>query len=328
MIELIVEDCTRGKKYDLSNVVQSIQLDTQLENYPAKLEVKWIEEQNTIFYEGARTTLKVDGIGVFLGYVFSRSRSENAEEASFIAYDQTRYLQNKETKVFEGKSVTDIFEEICKEQLIDYEVVTKSTYLLPERLEDNKSFYEMIQYACDITLIDTEWWFTFYDDFGICKIVEIGELGTDLIVGDGSLLTGFSYDANIDEDSFNQVKIVYEYSGGEPNAPKKRDVYLTRDSDNIASWGLLQYYETVQGNQNDAQLKARADMLLKAKNKVKKTLDIECIGDWQVRAGRSVYIDIQSLENEQVSNRYALVHACTHDVKHGIHTMKLSLEVL
>lgn len=327
-ISLIVEDCTRGKKFDLSGAVQSLSLDSQIDGYPTRLDVMLVEDINAIFYEGARTTLKVDGVGVFLGYVFQRSRGEKASEMSFIAYDQTRYLQNRDTMVFENKSVTDIFSQICKEQVIDYDVVNESIYLLPESVNDNSSFYEMIQSAVDITLQDTAQWFVVYDDFGICKIAEIGSLATNLVIGDASLLSGFTYGASIDSDSYNQIKLVYEYKGDDPNAPEQRDIYLVRDENNAAAWGLLQYFETVTGEQNEAQLQERANLLLKAKNRVVKSFEVECMGDWQVRAGRSVFIDIRSLENEGVNGKYAVVLSCTHELRHGVHTMRLSLQMI
>ena len=71
------------------------------------------------------------------------------------------------------------------------------------------------------------------------------------VVGDGSLLLDYTYKTDIDEHTYNSVKLV------RPNeATGRGEVFQAVDSANIARWGLLQHYQSVDEALNDAQAAA------------------------------------------------------------------------
>ena len=91
----------------------------------------------------------------------------------------------------------------------------------------------------------------------------------------------------------------------------------------------MQYYETVDENANEAQIRQRAEMLLELKNKPKQTLSLNCMGNLDINAGNSVYVDIEALRGEETENgKFALVNECQHTFSNSMHTMSLKIEVV
>ena len=59
------------------------------------------------------TSLKVqNGDEVFYGFVFTKSRQKD-QIITVTAYDQLRYLNNKDTKVYEGKTATQFIQMLA-----------------------------------------------------------------------------------------------------------------------------------------------------------------------------------------------------------------------
>ena len=99
--------------------------------------------------------------------------------------------------------------------------------------------------------------FVLWDDFGSLAITDVETAKLDLFVGDGSLATGYTYDQDIDSDTYNKIKLVKDNK-----TTGKRDVYIYQDSKNMTLWGILQDYETVDESMNEAQIKERGAKML------------------------------------------------------------------
>ncbi len=94
------------------------------------------------------------------------------------------------------------------------------------------------------------------------EFLDLYDERTNIAIGDASLLSEFSYSTSIDSDTYNQLSSLKRKQGHK----EKRD-HIEKDSTNINRWGTLQYYEVVQENMNDAQIRTRADMLPEYYNK-------------------------------------------------------------
>lgn len=319
-IELIVENKDKQQIYDLSNVAQDIEWTVEMEGNPGKLSFSYIDKaSDNHVIEGSTVSLKVKSQKVFWGYVFKISKNED-REVSVTCYDQLRYLKNKDTYIFESATATDVFRKICNDHSIKYSLINSSSYLLEARIYDNKTLAEMIQYTFDKTLIDTGEWYFMRDNFGTLEMLEVSQQVTNIVVGDKSLLTGYSFESSIDGDTYNQVKLVKENQ-----ETKKREVYIVKDSSNINRWGLLQYYETVDESMNDAQIRERANTLLRYYNKPQKSLKVTCIGQLDVRAGCGIVLMIKDLQDEMVYQKNVIVYKVSHSFKNNEHSMELEV---
>jgi hypothetical protein len=323
-IELIVQNSETGKTWEISELVNSISWTTYMVDQPGKLDFTFIDEADKVLAtEGSVVSFKVNGTKVFFGYVFKEGVDET-ESVSVTAYDQLRYLKNKDTYVLSNMTASQVFEKICKDFKMRYSVIDKSSYVLPASVEDNKGLYEIIQKGIDLTLINSGNWYVVRDNFGTLEFQLLNRLKTLVFIGDGSSLSKYSFESSIDSDTYNQIKLVKENK-----ETAKREIYIVKDSSTIKKWGTLQYFETVDEDSNAAQIQARAEMLLKLKNRKTKSLKLNnVLGDLRVFAGAGIVLGIQKLVVRGIPmNKYFMVTSATHTFSNDLHTMSLELQV-
>jgi hypothetical protein len=328
-IELVVQDSVTGAARDISELAKDITWSTELSGQPGKLEFSYVPAPNVLINEGSVVRLRVNSTGVFFGYVFTRKKSTNGN-IEIVAYDQMRYLKNNNTYIFRDMTASGIFEKICQDFQLQHRVVSASTYVLSDRVYDNKTLFDIIDWGITETMAYTANWYIIRDNFGTLEFVNLNNLKTNLFIGDASLLTGYEYESSIDSDTYNQikmVKLVKSTSGGEDRVTKFESYYV-KDSSTIARWGLLQYFETVDEEANDAQIQEKADKMLQLKNRVTQTLKTDCIGDLRVFAGAGVVFGTNELQEYGLSDpQYFVVTSCTHKFSNNDHTMSLDLKV-
>lgn len=107
------------------------------------------------------------------------------------------------------------------------------------------------------------------DEYGAVCLRDIADLQLPLIIGDNSLCYEYDWEKSIDDEFYNQVKLV---SGNKKTG--HADVYITKDSGSIEKYGMLQYYEKLENDSDPAKAKAKADALLKLYNHEKKRLPL------------------------------------------------------
>ncbi len=101
----------------------------------------------------------------------------------------------------------------------------------------------------------------------------------------------------------------------------EKRVTEVKSIDNIAQWGVLQYFDTIKDGEN---AKAKAEALLKLYNKKTRNLSIKkAFGDLRVRAGSMVIVKLD-LNDVELSN-YMLVEKCKHTFNDNEHVMDLTV---
>ena len=141
----------------------------------------------------------------------------------------------------------------------------------------------------------------------------------DTVIGDKSLVTDYSYKTDIDDQTYNSIKLV------KPNEETgKAEVYIAEDSANIERWGLLQLYQSANDDKNPAQLKAQAEATLKYYNRRMRTLKIESLGVIGIRAGQMILAKIKGLGDISL-DQYVLLERVVHTFENDKHTMELEL---
>lgn len=254
--------------------------------------------------------------GLFYGYVFKVKTSADGM-VDITAYDSLRYLKNKNTYVFTNVKATQVVREICEDFGLKTGVIVDTGYVIPSMVEDGQELFDIMLKALDYTLINTNRMFVLWDDFGAISVTEVSDGKLDIMLGDESLATAYSYETGIDGDTYNQVKLLRDNS-----ETGKRDLYLFRDSENIRRWGLLQYYEKVDEGMNAAQIQRRGEQLLELYNRPKQTFTIDGLSDLRIRAGKMIFVRIKALN----INQFCLVEEAEHDLIGQ--TMKLKLKAV
>lgn len=325
-VKTIIFDNRYNKTFDVSRAVSDMTITTYMTDNPGKCEFTVRATSPLAFWEGATVSVIVDGYKMFKGFVFKKSRDQDARNIKVTAYDQLRYLKNKDSKVFENVTSSQILARLCDEFVLKYEITDPSTYICPPRSEDSVSLYEMVQNALDATLANTNQWFFIRDDFGVIKHLNVKSCMRPEMLGDASFVTGFDYETSIDKDVYNQIKL---YRDNETTG--KREVFIVNDTVNggekIKRWGILQLYEKVDESYNLSQIEARGLKMLKYYCDTRRSLTLHCLGVKEFFAGCTFKCKIADLGDLSL-NSYLLVTQCTHKFKNNEHTMDLETEVV
>lgn len=311
-------------------VVEKITVTTQRKNSAGILEFKFARDlvsQNNLSIsidEGNAVQLTVNGNKIFKGFVFEKTRNKD-QIISIKCYDQIRYLQNKQSYTFVDKTASDIIKSIASDFGLITGRVQDTGYILPPLNIDNQRLLDTIMKAIDLTSYNNKELYIFYDDVGELTFRKVADMYTTYLFTSDTNITNFNYTSTIDKEVYNQIKL---YKDNEKTG--KREIYLAKDNANIGNWGVLQYYERVDDNLNEAQAKKLAEDILKLKNKVAESLSIEVqnVDDTlkleKLRAGNYVYVLIKALSSGDFS-KTCLIEKCTHTFSDNEHSLKLEL---
>lgn len=313
----------KGTKLFQPAVEEGVEWSTERRGTPGKLTFKVLEDKKLSFSEGCPVRLKVNGDKIFFGFVFKQQRSKKegkVQEVTVTAYDQLRYLNNKDTRVYENKTADQVVKMIADDYRLSVGALKNTEYVIPSRVEDNTSLFEMIENALDLTMQNKKEMFVLYDDFGKLALKNISDMyvkkkGKYLLI-DAETGENFDYTSSIDDGTYNKIKLAYDNED-----TGKREIYIAQDSSNMNRWGILQYFDTLQEGENG---KAKADALLQLYNQKTRNLKItNAIGDNRVRAGSLVAVRL-SLGDKKLNN-FMLVEKCKHIYKGQEHWMDLTL---
>ncbi len=151
------------------------------------------------------------------------------------AYDQTWYLKkNKETYVFANKRADEILTQIAADFDLVCGAMENTGYVIPSMVEDGQTLFDIALTALDHTLVHTGKMYVLWDDFGSLRITDVAKSKLDLFVGDRSIATGYTYESEIDSETYNKIKLVRDNK-----TTGKRDVYIFQDSNNMTFWGVF-----------------------------------------------------------------------------------------
>ncbi|MGN1481453.1 XkdQ/YqbQ family protein [Porcipelethomonas sp.] len=308
-----------GERAYMPVVEEGIEWSTERRSTPGKLSFKIVNSGNLKFSEGSAVRLKINEEKIFYGFIFSQKRDKD-QIITITAYDQLRYLNNKDTYVYENKTASEFIKMIAADFSLNTGAIEDTRFVIASRVEDNTSLFDMIENALDMTLQNNKEMFVLYDDFGKLTLKNIssmyvGKSGTYLMI-DEETGENFEYTSSIDSDTYNKIKLTYDNED-----TGKRDVYIAKDSGHINEWGVLQYFDTLSQGENG---QAKADALLKLYNSKTRKLKIKnALGDTRVRAGSMIVVNLD-LGDVKLKN-FMLVEKAKHTFKLNEHFMDLTL---
>lgn len=301
-----------GNKGFIPEVVDDVVLTTERKDSPGKLEFSVIWDSNLNIEEGNPVKLTVKDTVLFYGFIFTFHHTKS-RVVKITAYDQIRYLLNKDTYYFKKDTASEIIKMIGKDYGITIGTIEDTGYIIPARLMDNKTLLDMIQDSLEITLTNNRTLFCLYDRAGKLMLTQSVNMKVGLLI-DADEAENFDYSSTIDSGVYNVIKLVYEKDN-------KRTAYVEEDKTTQAKWGSLQYFEKIDDKANAAN---KAKTLLSLYNVKNKALTLRnVIGDVRVRAGCMVLVRLK-LNDMEISN-WMLVETCTHNFKNNEHKMTLKL---
>ena len=294
----------------------SVTWETTRIGQPGKLTFSVVNDDVLDFQEGNPVIFKAGEKNVFFGFVFTKSRDKE-QIIKVTAYDQLRYLKNKDTYVYTKKKASDVVKMIAKDFNLNAGEIADTGYVIPSRIRENMTLFDIIYDALDLTLLNRRKLYVLYDDFGKLTLKDVETMKIpDLVLGEYNS-QNFSYTTDIDSDTYNKVKL---YRENEKSG--KREIYIAQDGKNINNWGVLQYFDKVD---EDTNAKVKAESILKLKNKKKRTLQLkDTLGDTRARAGASAIILMRDIGDISVK-QYMLIEKAKHVFSNDEHWMTLDL---
>jgi phage protein len=320
-IKLITQNSETGTVNEIANICAKIKTSKTIDSSAGKCTFTLIQGSNFKLPMGSTVSLVVEEnnkkVGKFFGYIFNYSY--DGKKYEYTAYDQLRYLKNSDTYVLTGKTVGQVIKTIGDDFKLRLGEVDVSNYLLPDRIEDNKSLGDIIQRALDFTLQATGHKYIIRDEFGYLCCRDLEKLGTNLVISNSSVMTSYSYKESIDSETYNYVKL---YKDNQQTG--KRETYIVMDSNNIKKWGKLQKTESVDENDSDIRIKNKVQQMLKLYNRPTKTLTLEGDGIIDLEPGNGVYVILEAADLAVMS----LITKIEDTYESGNHSMSLEVNVL
>ncbi|MCD7819925.1 MAG: phage tail protein [Lachnospiraceae bacterium] len=301
-------------------VEEGIEWTTQRRSTPGKLTFNVIRDDIIDFSEGSAVRLKVNGSSLFYGFVFKQKR-DKSQIITVTAYDQLRYLQNKDTYVYENKTASQFIKMVAEDFELNLGEIEDTSFIIKSRIEENSSLFDMIENALDLELTNKKEMYVLYDDCGALTLKNIssmyvGDNNSGYLMIDEETGENFSYTSSIDDETYNKVKLTYDNE-----STGYREVYIAQDSANINKWGILQYFDTLSEGENG---QSKADALLSLYNSKTRNLKItNALGDTRVRAGSLVLINLNL--GDMTVMKFMMVEKCVHKFYLDSHFMDLTL---
>lgn len=307
MIELTIINKASGRGWNV--MPQDITHTTHRTGSPGTLKFTINKAGTLSFTEGDEVRFSIDGQLQFSGWVFTKVK-DRWGVIEVTCYDRLRYFKANASYAFYGVSAGDIIRKIAGDLKIPVGSIVDTGYLLPSYIQEDKSCMDIIGEAIQKTLLNTGTIFVFYDDGNGACLSRAEDMIAPYVIGEKSLLLDYSYKTDIDEQTYNSIKL------SRPNQNTGRaDTFVAQDSSTIGQWGLLQLYQTVDEAMNDAQVKAQAAASLEYYNRRLRTLSITSLGV-PLRAGQMILMKIPDL-GDIALDQYALVEQVTHTFQYS-----------
>lgn len=303
-----------GSSIQFPAVVEGAKLSLERKGTPGKLTFTVVKDATLNFQEGDPVKLTVDGTPMFYGFVFTKSRDKDGT-IDVTAYDQLRYLKNKDTITEEGLKASDLLRRIATDFQLNLGTVEDTGYTIETIVEENQTLFDMIQNALDETLLNTGKLFVLYDAVGSLILKDVNSLKTDLLI-DLETAENFNYSSSIDDQTYNKIKLAF--NNGKTG---KRELYVAQDGEKMNQWGVLQYFEEIQ-TATGAPAKAEA-LLAHYDRKTRKLTVKNAFGRPDIRAGSAVMVSLNL--GDIIANQYLMAEKVVHTFKGEEHFMDLTL---
>lgn len=292
-----------------------ISWEQQRRGQPGKLSFTVLVDNKLKIEEGNAVRMDVDGKPAFFGFIFERTGNKE-DEIKIIAYDQLRYLKNTDSYNYVNLTAGELIAQIAADYNLRLGVLEDTGYRIEQRVEKDKTLFDIILNALDITMMGTEKLFVLYDDAGALTLKNIENMKLNLMICDETA-QDYDFKSSIDSNTYNQIELYRD-----DNKTKKRELYVAKHTENVNKWGILRMHESIGDGVNG---QAAAETYLSLYNRPTRSLKIkDAFGDISVRAGSLIPTFLKA--GDQTLKNYMLVEAVTHKFSQDFHSMDLTLK--
>lgn len=299
---------------DITDLVAEFSIKTTLEAQPGVLNMTAIGD-GFEFILGSLVKISDGQRDIFDGFIFSVTTTK-AKTIQIVAYDVLRYLKNKDTYTIDsGETASDIFKKVCKRLELETGTIDEATWPQTPNVYENAGGFDIIREAIENALAHEKKFYVLIPEGRKISFRDLSKLQTDIIIDEENGEIDFQHNANIDEEVYNQFKVITEDA---------KEWKVSRNEAHVRQWGLLQYSQKFGEPVKEKDLPGLLDKLADVYDKPKQNLSLTCFGDWNVRAGVGVHVRFTDFRNFDNGQGY-YVRECTHRVTNAHHEMTLDL---
>lgn len=302
---------------DISDIALNVTYQSSWNNGAGQLTFDYPSLKAGMFPNGSTVIFTYGSANIFYGFLFTTK--QDTKKFSCVCYDQLRYFKAKNSIIRPVCTLSEFLNTVAAAigDRVRLGKIDSTAAKLTQYRFNNQTHLDMIYQSIEENLYTNGYWYVLRDNFGAIELRDLVDLRLPILIGDGSMGTGFDYERSIDEDTYNYIKVARDDS-----KTGIRNAYVSMDSGNIKSWGKLLLFDKVSADLNESQLAARANQLLQLKNRETQTLKIDCMGDARVFGGSGIRIKIAKAGLDL----WAVADQVTHNFGHNRHTMNLELK--
>ena len=304
-----------SKAYDISELVESIKWKGRKSSASRSLSVSLIDTEKIKsgidVTNGDSIVFSFKGKELFRGIIMSQQQSESFK-MPITAYDNGIYLaNNKDTFVYENKTVHDIFIDVCKRFGIRYSNVADASYKIPELTKSKTTAWDVIFDAISQDFKATGNKYCIQSSKGILSLLKRRENILQWVLETGENIISYNHKKSI-EDIKTRLKILADEDA----------VYAVKKNEALEKKiGIFQDIEKKDEDLSQAKLTQQINETLKEISTPEISLDVEALGIQDVISGTGVYVKIAPLS---ICGTF-WVDEDTHTFKGSSHTMNLKL---
>jgi len=276
---------TRNNTY-IPILAENITLESTRAGTPGKLSFQIVKDEiigERGFHEGDNVSLTLDGDILFAGFVFTKRRSYGGI-ITVTAYDQIRYLKNRDTYAYEDITASDLLRQIAGDWGLETGSIENTRYILPPRTENGRPLLDMLQTALDLTEEQTGEQFVLYDKAGQLSLSHAENMQLDTLIHEGSI-GDFDYSSSIDRDAYSAVRLFRQ------GASEGETIFYEARRDNLRRrWGALRHYARLTED-TDGRKTAEA-LMEKLGRKTRRLRILDALGDSRVRGGSMLPVSL------------------------------------
>lgn len=285
-------------------------------NSAAVLTASVLKNGELSFNEGAAVRLLVDGEAIFCGRVFTKRRTR-PEVIEIVAYDELRYLQNRDCCVFTGVTPAEMLKQIAALLELPLGDLARIDWRLGAKVYDNRRYIDMLTDALAAVLTAKSKHYILLAEHGKLCLRDCRDMQVNICL-DLAAMQGYEYRTTIDAGYANRVKLIYE-----DKRRALRRQFVAEDREAIGSYGVLQYVHKSAAADAETPAQAKAQ-LLQLDHRQDELFITGALGDVRVRGGSLVGVRLDL--GDQIVDCWALVKNARHYFKSGTCLMDLELD--
>lgn len=316
MSDILLVLYKNGKAFDITGLVESVKWKGRKGSAARSLSVTLLDDKNTA-QSGIDATrddsliFSFKGKELFRGMIMSQQQSDSLK-MPVTAYDSGIYLaNNKDTFVYENKTLHDIFIDVCRRFELKFDFVADTSYQIPELTKSKTTAFDVIMDAISQDFKATGTKYFVRSSGGVLSLIKRRENVLPWILETGVNIKSYDLKKSI-ENIKTRLKI---YTDEDTVFAVRKDLGLEKKI------GIFQEIEKKDDDLSEAKLNQHIDETFKELSTPEISLRIEALGLPEAVSGAGVYVVIERLGIKRVF----WIDEDSHTFKNGVHTMDLTL---